>query len=189
MQTKLRKNDKRDRLVNAADTLIYEQTFHTTTLADIAKMADVPLGNVYYYFKTKEAIMEAVLQKRSAEWKNLFSVWEQIPEPRLRLEALVQHSLDQSDTLARYGCMVGSLCQELGKQGGAIANGASKLMADILKWSEEQFTQIGKGDNASKLAEQFVAGIQGMTLLTLTFKEPEYMQRQSQQIREWLTTV
>ena len=60
-----RRNDKRDRLVESADRLIYEQTFHTTTLADIAKDADVPLGNVYYYFKTKEAIMEAVIQKKS----------------------------------------------------------------------------------------------------------------------------
>ena len=48
-----RRNDKRERLIEAADKLIYEQTFHTTTLADIAKLADVPLGNVYYYFKTK----------------------------------------------------------------------------------------------------------------------------------------
>ena len=49
-----RRNDKRERLVQAADKLIYEQTFHTTTLANIAKLAEVPLGNVYYYFKTKE---------------------------------------------------------------------------------------------------------------------------------------
>ena len=55
---RIKQNDKRDRLVEAADKLIYEKTFHTTTLADIAKEADVPLGNVYYYFKTKDAIME-----------------------------------------------------------------------------------------------------------------------------------
>ena len=54
-----RKTDKRVRLIEAAKVLIHQQGFHLTTLADIAQEADVPLGNVYYYFKTKEAIGEA----------------------------------------------------------------------------------------------------------------------------------
>ena len=49
-------SDKRTRLIEAADKLVQLQGFSQTTLADIAKKADVPLGNVYYYFKTKEEI-------------------------------------------------------------------------------------------------------------------------------------
>lgn len=184
-----RRNDKRERLIQAADKLIYEQTFHTTTLADIAKLADVPLGNVYYYFKTKEAIMDAVLQKRANEWRSLFQQWEQIPDVKQRLCALLEHNATQSETLARFGCVIGSLCQELGKQGGILANAAAKLMADILKWTETQFRELGQGERASQLATYFLSGIQGMNLLTLTFKEPQYMQRQSQCLQEWLATV
>ena len=51
-----RKTDKRLRLVEAAMVLIHQQSFNLTTLADIAHKADVPLGNVYYYFKNKEEI-------------------------------------------------------------------------------------------------------------------------------------
>ena len=32
-----------------------------TTLGDIARAADVPVGNVYYYFKTKDQLVEAAL--------------------------------------------------------------------------------------------------------------------------------
>jgi TetR/AcrR family transcriptional regulator, transcriptional repressor for nem operon len=187
---RVRKNDKRDRLVEAADKLIYEQTFHTTTLADIAKEADVPLGNVYYYFKTKDAIMEAVLQKRSAEWRELFVQWEAMPEVRERLSALMHHMVDQSETLSRFGCIVGSLCQELGKQGGTIASGASKLMSGIMAWVKSQFELLGKGDEAStKLAEQLISRIQGASLLTLTFREPDYIRRQSQDMEQWLASL
>ncbi len=184
-----RRNDKRERLVQAADKLIYEQTFHTTTLADIAKVADVPLGNVYYYFKTKEAIMDAVLQRRACEWRDLFQQWEQIPDIKQRLTALLEHNTTQSETFARFGCIIGSLCQELGKQGGILANAAAKLMSDILKWTENQFLELGKGERSASLATYYLSGIQGMNLLTLTFKEPQYMERQSKCLQEWLTTV
>ena len=46
-----RTSDKRVRLVDAAKALIHKQGFNLSTLADIAQEADVPLGNVYYYFK------------------------------------------------------------------------------------------------------------------------------------------
>ena len=186
---RVKRNDKRERLIQAADKLIYEQTFHTTTLADIAKLADVPLGNVYYYFKTKEAIMDAVLHKRGQEWRSLFQQWEQLPNIKERLSALLQHNSTQSETLARFGCSLGSLCQELGKQGGILANAAAKLMADILKWVEGQFQELGKGERSISLATYFLSGIQGMNLLTLTFKEPQYMERQSKTLEEWLATV
>jgi TetR/AcrR family transcriptional regulator, transcriptional repressor for nem operon len=177
------------RLVSAADKLIYEQTFHTTTLADIAKLADVPLGNVYYYFKTKEAILDAVLHKRLKQWQSLFNQWDQIQDTKVRLKALLQHSIEQSETYARFGCMMGTLCQELGKQGGILSDHAAKLMQDLLNWLEKQFHALGKNDMSARLAEYFLSSIQGMSLLTLTFKQPELMNRQSKHLEEWLETL
>lgn len=59
--------DKRDALINAAKKLIYKQDFNITTLAEIANEADVPLGNIYYYFKTKADIGMAVLNAIALE--------------------------------------------------------------------------------------------------------------------------
>ena len=56
-----RTSDKRSRLFEAAGDLFHRQGFNQTTLADIARSADVPLGNVYYYYKTKGQIGEAVV--------------------------------------------------------------------------------------------------------------------------------
>ena len=73
-----RKTDKRVRLIEAAKVLIHQKGFNQTTLADIAQEADVPLGNVYYYFKTKEAIGEAVIERRAADNAEYFSKLDEI---------------------------------------------------------------------------------------------------------------
>ena len=52
---------KRDRLVEAATIMFYQHGVTCTTLADIAERAEVPLGNIYYHFRTKDALVEAVI--------------------------------------------------------------------------------------------------------------------------------
>jgi TetR/AcrR family transcriptional repressor of nem operon len=181
-----RKTDKRDRLIQAAKILIHQQGFNLTTLADIAQEADVPLGNVYYYFKTKEAIGEAVIEKRSAEYTEMLAKLDEIQSPASRLRAFVDTSAEELELIARYGCPVGGLCQELGKQGGALADQAAKLLHDILQWSEAQFRSLGFTDRAEEFALNLVSGIQGMHLLTHTFKDPKLAKRQTDTLLVWL---
>jgi TetR/AcrR family transcriptional regulator, transcriptional repressor for nem operon len=45
-----------------SNSVLYEQGIEKSTLADIAVAAEVPLGNVYYYFKTKDALVSAVIE-------------------------------------------------------------------------------------------------------------------------------
>jgi AcrR family transcriptional regulator len=184
-----RKTDKRIRLIEAAKILIHQQGFNLTTLADIAQEADVPLGNVYYYFKTKEAIGIAVIEKRSAEWSERLASWSEISDPLARLMALVKYSLENLDITARFGCPIGGLCQELGKQGGPLSDLAAKLLHDILQWSEEQFRSLNFDEKAPGLGLNLISSIQGMFLLTHTFKDPKLAQRQTEELRAWLESL
>ncbi len=181
-----RKTDKRVRLIEAAKVLIHQQGFNLTTLADIAQEADVPLGNVYYYFKTKEAIGEAVIEKRAAEYSELLARLDEIVDPASRIRAFVDTSVEELELIARYGCPIGGLCQELGKQGGSLADQAAKLLHDILQWSEAQFRSLGFADRAEELALNLVSSIQGMHLLTHTFKDPKLAKRQTDTLLAWL---
>jgi TetR/AcrR family transcriptional repressor of nem operon len=184
-----RKTDKRVRLIDAAKYLIHKQGFNLTTLADIAQEADVPLGNVYYYFKTKDAIGEAVLENRSKELHERLQSWEQQPDVLARLQALLNYELDQVDTTSRSGCPIGSLCQELAKQGGVLADAAAKLLSDTVQWCEKQFKTIGSPDKAAENALQFIALIQGSSLLTHTFKESKMTVKMNHTIEQWLKQV
>jgi len=181
-----RKTDKRQRLVKAAKALIRKQGFHLTTLADIAQEADVPLGNVYYYFKTKEAIGEAVIESRARELAESMGQWDETAEPRDRLFAFVQQEVESAEETAHSGCPLGGLCQELAKQSGSLSDAAAKLMNDTIEWAEKQFNALGFGGSSRDLANQYVALVQGTALLTNTFKDPKLMVNLSESVRVWL---
>ena len=182
-----RKTDKRVRLIEAAKLLIHQQGFNLTTLADIAQEADVPLGNVYYYFKTKEAIGVAVIEKRAAEWSERLASWSHNNDPLARLFELVKFTSEDLETIARYGCPVGGLCQELGKQGGPLSDLAAKLLHDLLNWSEEQFRALGfSSERAGEHALHLVSSVQGVNLLTHTFKDPKLAHKQCSALEKWL---
>lgn len=181
-----RKTDKRIRLIEAAKVLIHQQGFNLTTLADIAQEADVPLGNVYYYFKTKEAIGEAVIEKRSAEYTEMLARLDDISDAASRIRAFVDSNVQELESIARYGCPIGGLNQELGKQGGPLADQAAKLLHDILQWAQKQFSTLGFADKSEEYALNLVSSIQGMHLLTHTFKDPKLAQRQTETLLAWL---
>src|SRR6266404_7694875 len=82
--------DKRSRLLSAAVELGYQNGFGATSLADIAREAEVPLGNVYYYFKTKDEIGEAIVELRLAELSPQRQRWNEAGSPKDRLCACVQ---------------------------------------------------------------------------------------------------
>lgn len=185
-----RRNDKRERLVDAADQLFHQQGVSNTTLANIAALANVPLGNVYYYFKSKDSIILAVIERRKKLLNGLFTEWNAIDDIKTRLNSLVQYSGTQAEESAKFGDSLGSLCQELGKQGGTIGQAASQLMGDIIVWCEKQFEAMGKsGEEASKLALNLVSSLQGISLITLTFKDPQYVEKQGHYLGQWLETV
>ena len=184
-----RRNDKRSRLVTAADKLFHEQGVSTTTLANIAQLADVPLGNVYYYFKSKESIVLAVIDYRRKLIQQQFEELNTIVNTKERLQSLVRQTAVHSEETANFGDALGSLCQELGKQGGQIAEAAAELMQEIMNWCEKQFANLGKGDKAMQLAMILVSSLQGISLLTLTFKNPSYTNQQADYLVNWLETV
>jgi AcrR family transcriptional regulator len=117
---------KRERLVSAASELVYRQGVARTTLADIAEAADVPLGNVYYYFKTKDDIVGAVLRTRTDEVvATLTDLDHRHRSPKARLKGLMGVLAERADTTALYGCPYGTLSTELAKR----AEGPDPLVA------------------------------------------------------------
>lgn len=183
------KQNKRMQLLEAANTLVYRQGYNQTTLADIAREADIPLGNVYYYFKTKEEIGEALIEHRGAFYRSLIATWEKSADPKQRILALITTVAEQRELLANSGCPIGSLCQELHKEGGPLADKASSLLAAILNWSEDQFRLLGKKKQAFDLALHLVSALQGASLLTHTFNRPELITRETDRLKDWVESL
>ena len=59
--------DTRTRILNAALALFRRKGFEQTTMREIAEEAGVSLGNAYYYFESKEALVMAFYERAHME--------------------------------------------------------------------------------------------------------------------------
>jgi AcrR family transcriptional regulator len=98
-----RQPGKRERLVAGAREVIHQQGVEKTTIADIALAAEVPVGNVYYYYKTKDELVVAAIDSHARDVRAMLESLERHRTPQARLKALVRALTDQRELAARYG--------------------------------------------------------------------------------------
>jgi TetR/AcrR family transcriptional regulator, transcriptional repressor for nem operon len=180
---------KRERLVASACQVLHEQGVERTTLADIARAADVPVGNVYYYFKTKDQLVEAAIKAHGDDLRAMLSALDQRPDPQSRLKGLIRALADQSELTARYGCPFGTLACELDKRADGLDRTAAEVMGILVDWAERQFRSMGLPEQARDLAIALVASYQGISLLTNTFRDPELMAREGRRLERWIDSL
>jgi AcrR family transcriptional regulator len=179
--------DKHTRLVEAGTKLIHECGFQRTLLADIAKEAGVPQGSLYYYFKTKEDVVSAILRRRMSGLRMLIKKWDELPDPKKRLNALIQLWVDDRDIDSRYGCPIGSLCYELAKNRGQLSDMAAEPLRVLIEWCEVQFRELGKSKRqANDLAVHLMCSLQGVSLLANAFGDAQVILREAKQLKCWL---
>jgi len=181
--------DKRSRLVSAAVDLAYQNGFGATSLADIAREAEVPLGNVYYYFKTKDEIGEAIVEQRLAQLAAQRQRWDEAGSPKDRLCACVQGVLENKDFLAEHGCAIGTFCSELHKSGSSFATRATEIFAQHLAWIESQFRTLGKGKDSNGLAVHLLSAMQGVSVLAHSFHDPRLVATETKRLKSWIRSL
>src|SRR3989449_5224130 len=164
--------DKRTRLIETATKVAYGRGFRETSLADIAESARVPVGNVYYYFKTKEELAEAVVERRLAEFRAFREEMDRLSSPKERLFAFVESIHRNREQLARGGCPLGGLCSELHKEGGALAKKSAALFTEPMGWLEEQFRAAGHEEDARELSAHLFCAFQGMAAVAHAANAP-----------------
>ncbi|MFD9096789.1 TetR/AcrR family transcriptional regulator [Streptomyces collinus] len=180
-----RRGGKRERLVEAAVRVFHEQGVAKTTLADIARVADVPVGNVYYYFKTKDQLVEAAVRAHRDRLAALTGRLETLPGPADRLKALVGGWVEERETAARFGCPFGTLATELDKRDDGPDLAVAEVMRALIDWAAGQFDELGRPD-ARALAVELVAAYQGMSVLTHTLRDPSIMTTQGERLTSWI---
>lgn len=183
--TNSQRGDKRERLVASATGLLHRQGVHRTTLADIASAAEVPLGNVYYYYKTREDLVDAVIKRWQSTLGEQLSRLGERRTPRGRLKGLAELWTAQAETIAEDGCPLGGLTYELNKGHDALASHARELLGTVVDWTEAQFREIGLRDPRG-LAVHLVSGIQGATLLANTFGDASLLRAEVRRLERWI---
>jgi AcrR family transcriptional regulator len=179
---------KRERLVAGACRVIHEQGVERTTLADVAAASDVPVGNIYYYFKAKDDLVAAVVDAHAQEIRAALGALERHRTPKARLKAFVQMLGEQRDLAAQSGCPHGSLCSELDKRDSPLTEQGAELIRIPIAWAETQFRALGRSD-ARDLAVALIASYQGIALLANTLRDPDLMRREIKRLGRWIETL
>src|SRR5260370_26942995 len=126
--------DKRTRLIETATKLAYGRGLRETSLADSAESARVPVGNVYYYFKTKEELAEAVVERRLEEFRAARAEWDLLSSPKERLLAFVDTIHGNREQLARGGCPLGGRLTDVQRGGRGLGAESPCLLQGAAAW-------------------------------------------------------
>jgi TetR/AcrR family transcriptional repressor of nem operon len=177
----------REHIVEAADRLFYRQGYAPTSFAHIAGAVQLSRGNFYHHFKTKDEILDAVIGARLADTQNLLERWEsEAVQPAERIRKFIHMLLANKADIRRYGCPVGTLCNELAKLGHAAQPEAAMLFTLFRDWLRRQFTQLGRGADADALAMHLLARSQGVATLATAFQDDKLIRHEVKLMCDWL---
>jgi TetR/AcrR family transcriptional repressor of nem operon len=179
---------KRERLVASASELLHRQGVQGTTLAEIAEAADVPAGNVYYYFKTRDELVQAVIESQMQAVGDLLVGLDGCDTPVARLRALAETWTRNGPEIVAHGCPLGGLSHELHKHDAELGADAARPLRAILEWAERQFRELGQR-NPRALAVTFLGAIQGAALLANAFDDERLLKQEIRRIETWVASL
>ena len=180
----------RDRIVAVADQLFYEGGYEHTSFADIAAAVHLSRGNFYYHFKTKDQILDAVIELRMRKTKAMLNAWSTNAEtPRERIACFIQMMVMNSNKIRKHGCPVGTLCTELAKLEHSALPRANLLFGLFREWLSSQFTLLGSGPEANQLAMHLLARSQGIATLANAFDDEAFIHQEVEQLQRWLHAI
>ena len=180
----------RQQIVKAADDLFYRQGFEHTSFSDIAKVVNISRGNFYHHFKTKNDILDAVIQARLDNTQQMLIDWEKDAATATdRIKSYIRILLTNWDLIKDYGCPVGTLCSELAKLNHGSRESANQVFALFRLWLKHQFVSLGFAEEADALAMRVLSWSQGVATLGNAFDDYVYVKQEVDQMCDWIDAL
>jgi AcrR family transcriptional regulator len=108
-----RKRSARERLLDAADRLFYQEGVHTVGIDRVLEQSGVAKGSLYYNFGGKDELVRAYLENRHARWVDRIN------------DAIVAAATPTEKILAIFGVLA-ALIGQPGFRGCAFVNAAAE---------------------------------------------------------------
>jgi TetR/AcrR family transcriptional regulator, transcriptional repressor for nem operon len=186
----------RELILDAASRLIHVRGFNNTSVDDILRESRVGKGNFYYYFKSKDELGYAILD-RSVErireelidkyFVAVLDPWEQL---RGFLEFPVERARNHGCT---GGCPLGNLAVEMSDIHEEFRQRLTRAFDEVLTRIEQSLNQAKdqgtlRGDaDISRLAHFIVAGFEGALMMGKLRKDPDVVAGVIEELKEHLT--
>lgn len=179
--------ETRDRIVEAADLLFYQHGFEATSFADIAANVGISRGNFYHHFKTKDDILDGVINRRLANTEQMLDRWEiSGTDPAERIRCFIHILIVNGEKIRKFGCPVGTLSSELAKLNHAAKSDATALFTLFRSWLCRQFERLGFGERSDELAMHILGRSQGVATLANAFDDDRFLHHEVNLMCTWL---
>ena len=181
----------KQKIIQAANRLFYRRGYNRTSFTDIVDASGVPRGNIYYYFRTKEEILQAALEHRMQIIENMLTEWDKkYSKPQDRLKRFVRVMVAGHEATSLFGCPMGSINMELGKDQPELQSQASHMFRRFLDYFRYQFEAMGYSPHRARhLSMQLMSRAQGVSMMTHVMREPQIMQDAHAEIDHWIETL
>lgn len=187
----------RDQILNAAARLIHVQGYQSTSLDDVLRESGVGKGNFYYYFKSKEDLGYAIIDRTTRAFveRSLGPSFADVDaDPITQVHGFLDRVLEaQRQRNCVGGCVMGNLASELSD----VHEGFRQRLAGIFDiWRSHLAEALGRGQargrlkaeaDPSRLAQFLVAGLEGAILLSKVTKDITIMERCVEELKQHLT--
>ncbi len=187
----------RDQILNAAARLIHLQGYQCTTLDDVLRESGVGKGNFYYYFKSKEDLGYAMIDRTTRAFveRSLGPAFADTEaDPIAQISAFLDRVLEaQRQRNCVGGCVMGNLASELSD----VHEGFRQRLVGIFDiWRARLAEAVSRGQgrgsvranvDPARVAQFLVAGLEGAILLSKVTRDIMVMERCVDELKEHLT--
>jgi TetR/AcrR family transcriptional regulator, transcriptional repressor for nem operon len=184
--------DTRDRIVESARQLFFQQGYAATGIAQILKDAGANSGSLYHFFPSKEDLLRAVLEKYQAmlEPHVLNPAYERVSEPLERLFAVLDGYRRQLEATGfELGCPIGNLALEVSNTHPGVRR---LLVENFAAWADaisalirDMAGRLPEDVDADALAKHVLATMEGAVMLARTYRSFEPFDQAVHQLRDY----
>lgn len=172
----------REQILDAARRLVHVRGFNNTSVDEILRESGVGKGNFYYYFKSKDelgfAILDRSLERFNAElieksFDSNTDPWQQIHD---FLNSLVDRARQQDGS---GGCILGNLAVEMSDIHEEFRQRLNKAFDRLRSRIEESLTQarsqgtLHRDADIPRLALFIIAGFEGAFMMGKLHKDAD----------------
>lgn len=112
----MRESAVKDRILDTASRLFYDQGYHVTGINQIIEEADIARASLYNHFTSKTELLLAYLDRTHEEWfVELDRYLAPVAEPREKILALFDFRIRRQQKLKYRGCHFNKITAETGE--------------------------------------------------------------------------
>ena len=178
----------KNHIISIANELFYHQGYRHTAISDMVKASGLSKGHIMYHFNSKEAILKAVIDKRINDIQSLLLGWDtEFAHPRDRIKRFIEMLLISHTDLILYGCPMGTLRSELGKDNSKLLAIAREMFETFRRWLAIQFIELGlTKERSADLALELLARAQGICIISHVYRDDKFLNAKIKELKNWI---